>query len=199
MVYGITSSGAAEDKVTQVRGLVAAGVKIIQYRKKTGTESSLLAEAKKIAGLCREAGVVFLVNDDCQLALDSGADGVHLGQEDASPTVARAQLGEAAIIGISTHNPTEARAALTEPIDYIGVGPIFETETKQFAQLAGLEYLEFCLAEIELPFVCIGGITEENLPQLTTRGAKAVALIGELAKATDLKGKVARLTEILEA
>ncbi|MDX2469421.1 MAG: thiamine phosphate synthase [SAR324 cluster bacterium] len=197
VVYGITSIGDTP-ALAQVARMIAGGIQIIQLRHKEATTSEIVAEFKEISFLCKKAGVVFLVNDDCQLALDIAADGVHLGQEDISPEKARAILGESAIIGLSTHNPKEAKAALQEPIDYIGVGPMFETKTKDFETIAGLDYLEFCVDKISLPLVCIGGIIEGNLGQLVSRGAKAVALIGEIQRAPDLREKVALLESVLK-
>ena len=197
VVYGITAPCGELDGVAQVARLIAGGVKIIQYRDKKKHKELQLQEAKKIATLCKENKVVFLVNDDAQLALASSADGVHLGQEDLKPKLARELLGPRAIIGLSTHNPKEAQGALAEPIDYIGVGPMFETQTKQFESLAGLEYLKYCVENIPLPMVCIGGIDINNVTQLRAKGAKTVALIGELQRAKDLEATVAEIEKIL--
>ncbi len=198
VVYGITSKVGGISLFSQVTRMIAGGIQIIQLRNKEAITPEILAEIKEISFLCKKNAVVFLVNDDCQLALDVEADGVHLGQEDTSAKAARDLLGKDAIIGLSTHNRQEAQAALEQPIDYIGVGPMFETGTKDFIEIAGLDYLEYCASEIEMPFVCIGGISEENLGELAQRGAKAVALIGEIQRAADLKAKVAAMESFLK-
>ena len=148
--------------------------------------------------MTRERGAAFIVNDDIDLAMLVGADGVHVGQEDLPVQAVRTLVGEGMAIGLSTHAPHEARAAMAAGADYIGVGPIFATRTKEdVCAPVGLEYLEFVVREIDLPFVAIGGIKESNLAEVARRGARCTALVTEITQAPDIGARIDALRRVL--
>lgn len=167
-IYGITADeySLGRGNVETVRLMVAAGVKVIQYREKDKTAREMYDECLAIRELTRSGGITFIVNDHVDLAVAVEADGVHIGQDDLPPEKARQLVGDEMIIGLSTHSPAQAQAAMgiADIIDYIGVGPIFATNTKKdVCEPVGLEYLEYVAGHIALPFVAIGGIKEHNI------------------------------------
>jgi thiamine-phosphate pyrophosphorylase len=169
----------------QVTQLSAGGATLIQLREKHLSAREFYAEAAAALRVARSRGVRVIINDRVDIALALRADGVHLGQTDLSPTVARTLLGPHAIIGLSTHNVEQARAAANMPIDYLAIGPIFSTSTKDNPDptvgLTGLrEVREVC----RLPLVAIGGITASNAADVIDSGADAVAIIQSLLKNT---------------
>lgn len=201
-IYGLTaekfSLGRSNPDV--VRTMLDAGVRIVQYREKTKKMGAKYEECLALRAMTREAGAAFIVNDDIDLALLVDADGVHVGQEDLPLAAVRSLVGEGRAIGLSTHSPDQARAAVAAGADYIGVGPIYATQTKDdVCAPVGLSYLDFVVREIGLPFVAIGGIKEHNLAEVAGRGARCTALVTEIVGVPDLRGKVAALHRILGA
>lgn len=194
--YGITaeeySLGRSNPEV--VAEMLAAGIRIIQYREKEKNLREKYAEAKVLRRMTRESGALFLVNDNIDLALTVEADGVHIGQDDLPLPEVRKLLGFRMIVGISTHSPQQARRAVEEGADYIGVGPLFPTATKKdVCPPVGLGYLDFAVKEIPLPLVAIGGIKEHNLEKVCRHGARCVALVTEITGAEKISGKIERL------
>ncbi len=161
-IYALTgedfSKGRTNVEVTEA--LLAGGIKVIQYREKVKNARAMYEECQVIRRLTQDAGAVFLVNDHIDLAIAVGADGVHIGQTDLPPAVVRRLIGADKILGLSTHNIEEARAAEAAGcVDYIGAGPIFATKTKADAIAPiGFDYLEEASRTIRLPIVAIGGI-----------------------------------------
>lgn len=197
-IYGITAENFSNGKtnVQVVEEMIKAGIKIIQYREKSKSLREKLEEAKILCELCKKNGVLFIVNDHVDIALMVDADGVHVGQEDMPVEDIRALLGPKKIIGLSTHSPEDAKIASTKDIDYIGVGPIFPTTTKD-KKPVGLEYLEYVEKNITLPYIAIGGIKLSNLHEISNRGAKRVALVSEIVGADDIVCKINDLNKIL--
>ena len=196
-LYAITQDQSQPGlALAQAQALLQAGVLVLQLRNKSLTKQALAEEAKAIANLCR-GRAWFLINDDPHLAKAVGANGVHLGQEDISAQAAREILGTGTIIGLSTHKPAEAQAALSQPVDYIGVGPLFPTTTKNIPLLAGLDYARWAAANISLPLVGIGGITLARASLVAATGVRTVAVISDVAQAKDLGGYVREMEEIL--
>ena len=175
--------------------LLLAGIKVVQYREKQKKPGAMYDECLAIRDMTRDAGATFIINDHVDLALLVEADGVHVGQEDLPPLAVRKLLGPGKIIGLSTHSPSQARAAQTSgAVDYIGVGPIFATKTKKdVCDPVGLEYLKYVIEKIELPFVAIGGIKEHNIAQVRENGARTICLVTEIVGAADIAGKVRSL------
>ncbi|TFG87702.1 MAG: bifunctional hydroxymethylpyrimidine kinase/phosphomethylpyrimidine kinase, partial [Hyphomicrobiales bacterium] len=167
------------------RAALRGGVQTVQYRDKVSPPARQRELATQFAALCRASGVIFLVNDSPQLALDSGADGVHLGQGDGSVAAARALLGPDKIIGVSTRTTEQARQAQADGADYIGLGAMFATGSKNDAVCVGVERLIEVRAAVKLPIVAIGGINRTNIAQVVDAGANAVAVISAVTADPD--------------
>jgi thiamine-phosphate pyrophosphorylase len=161
-----------------------AGVRLIQLRAKAMRAGPMLALADAMAAPCRAAGAVFIVNDRADVAAMAGADGVHLGQDDLSPGGARAVVGDAAWVGLSTHVEAQVEAACAEPITYLAFGPVFATQSKAqpdpVVGLDGVRRTSSRAAGAGLPVVAIGGITLALAPAVLGAGASAVAVISDL-------------------
>lgn len=201
-IYGLTAEkfSLGRSNTDVVRAMLDAGVRIIQYREKTKKMGAKYEECLALRAMTRQAGAAFIVNDDIDLALLVDADGVHVGQEDLPVAAVRSLVGEGRAIGLSTHSPEQARAAVAAGADYIGVGPIYATQTKDdVCAPVGLSYLDFVVREIDLPFVAIGGIKERNLAEVAGRGARCPALVTEIVGVPDMRTKVAALQRILGA
>jgi thiamine-phosphate pyrophosphorylase len=142
--------------------------------------------------------VTFLVNDHIDIAMLVDADGVHIGQNDLPPEKVRQLIGPQKIIGLSTHSPAQAQSAVQNGcVDYIGVGPLFTTQTKKnVCAPVGLEYLDYVASHISLPFVAIGGIKEHNIHTVKRHGAKIIALVTEIVGADDIEKKVENIRRI---
>jgi thiamine-phosphate pyrophosphorylase len=172
-----------------VAAAVAAGVRVVQYRRKAGSTADLVAEARHLRVLCR--GIRFLVNDRVDVALEAEADGVHLGQEDLSYHEARLRLGPEKIIGITVHDVAEALAAEAAGADYLGVSPIFATATKADAGIpTGVALLAEIRRRVSLPLVAIGGITLDNAPLVIAAGAHGVCAISAVVTQADVRGEI---------
>jgi thiamine-phosphate pyrophosphorylase len=165
--------------------LVGAGANMIQLRDKHLDDRDLVARARSLVDRTRGSRTLCIVNDRADIAAAVGADGVHLGQEDLAVKDARAIVGTRMLIGVSTHNINQARAAVLDGADYLGAGPTFASRTKTFDDFAGLEYLREVSAEIRLPTFAIGGITSENLPDVLAAGVSRVAVSSSVAAAKD--------------
>ena len=199
-IYGITDSrfSLGRPLTEVVKGLLAGGVRIIQYREKDKYAGIMLEECRALRALTKEAGACFIVNDHIDIALLCEADGVHVGQEDLPVPEVRRLVGPDMIIGLSTHSPEQARGALAVGADYIGVGPIYATLTKvDVVAPVTLEYLEWVVAHIDLPFVAIGGIKRHNINEVTRRGARCCALVSELDEAPDIAARVAEVRQAM--
>jgi thiamine-phosphate pyrophosphorylase len=159
-----------------VMSLVGAGVHIVQLREKRLSDRELLARARLVRDLTRGTGTLFIMNDRPDLAVLSGADGVHIGQEELTVKEARLIVGAQSLVGVSTHNIEQARQAVLDGADYIGCGPTFPSTTKDFSEFAGLDYLRQVAQEIRLPAFAIGGINEENLELVLATGIRRVAV-----------------------
>lgn len=197
-LYGITAEkfSAGRDNVEVVRRMIEGGIRIIQYREKKAAKSAaaIFAECLKIRELTRAAGVTFIVNDHVDVAMLVGADGVHVGQDDLPVEEVRRLLGPGKIIGLSTHSPEQAAEAVRCGADYIGVGPIFATRTKDDVCAAvGFPYLEWVRDHISLPWVAIGGIKLNNIDEIIRRGAKTICLVTEIVGAEDIPGRIRQL------
>ncbi|WP_281699896.1 thiamine phosphate synthase [Cetobacterium somerae] len=200
-VYAITDSKSGKNKkfLEYCEDLLKGGAKIIQYREKKRDLKLLLEEAKALRELTLKYNATFIVNDYLDIALLSEADGIHIGQDDLPIKDVRKILGENKIIGISTHNPQEAQQAIIDGADYIGVGPIFYTETKEdVCAPVTLEYLDFVNKNIKLPYVAIGGIKENNIDKVLAMGAKSICLVSELVGADNTLETTKRINNIIK-
>jgi thiamine-phosphate pyrophosphorylase len=181
------TKGRSPDVV--LRELLVGGAKMLQVRAKNLTPRDFLGLAKQARKLTRASACDLIVNDRADIALACGADGVHLGQEDLPLGPAR-KLMEKKIIGISTHDVEQARAAERGGADYIGFGPVFGTSTKDTGYSArGIDMLRQIRASVSLPIVAIGGITEVNVAEVWNSGADAAAIISDILRADDVAAK----------
>ncbi len=166
-----------------VRGALEGGVGLVQLREKELSDRELVARGRRLREWTREAGALFIMNDRPDLAVLTAADGVHVGQDELSVKDARRIIGPDKLVGVSTHNIEQARQAVLDGADYIGVGPVFHSSTKKFSEFAGLDFVRQVAAEISLPAYAIGGINLENLSQVLSAGARCVAVSGALCGA----------------
>jgi thiamine-phosphate pyrophosphorylase len=173
------------DLATFLRACITGGVDIVQLREKGLEARPLLERARIAASVCAELGVPFVLNDRPDLALACGADGVHVGQDDTPPAVARQILGPSAIIGRSTHARPELDAAAGEPVDYLSAGPVTPTPTKPGRPGTGLSYLSYAAAHSALPWFVTGGVTPETVPALVGAGARRFVVVRYLTEAPD--------------
>jgi thiamine-phosphate pyrophosphorylase len=164
------------------RAAVSGGADAIQLREKDVPDDQFLAMAAELRELTDETGRIFIVNDRPDIAAIVGADGVHLGQNDLPIAEARRLLRPGALIGKSTHDAQQVRTAVNEGADYISVGPMFPTTTKDAGPIVGVKLLKQALRETSLPIVCIGGITPDNVGKLVAAGAQRVAVCSAICK-----------------
>ncbi|MFW6022606.1 MAG: thiamine phosphate synthase [Halanaerobiaceae bacterium] len=200
-IYGITAEkySCGRSNVEVVRDMLAAGIKIIQYREKEKSMFEKYQECKVIRQLTRDNGVVFIVNDHIDLALAVEADGVHIGQNDLPIEVVRQLVDDDMVIGLSTHSPEQAHDAVQRGADYIGVGPIFNTNTKEnVCASVGIDYLKYVAENIDIPFVAIGGIKEHNVLDVKKNGAYCVCLVTEIVGAEDIQAKIRSIRGVIE-
>jgi thiamine-phosphate pyrophosphorylase len=183
-IYPITDTKISGlSHAEQVRRLCAGGATLVQLREKRLSPRDFYREAEAALRVAREFGAQLIINDRADLALALGADGLHVGQDDLPPEAARRLLGQAAIIGFSTHSLEQAIAAARLPLDYVAIGPVFATTTKANPDpVVGLEGLRRVRVAIgsKFPLVAIGGITLENAPDVWQAGADSLALISAL-------------------
>ena len=188
------SKGKSNVQVT--KELIASDVKIIQYREKSKSKKEIYEECKIIRKLTKKNGVTFIINDHISIAMLVKADGIHIGQDDLPIEEVR-RIAPHMIIGLSTHNKDQANEAVEKGADYIGVGPIFKTSTKENIEKSdGLEYLKWVKENIDLPYVAIGGIKEENVSKVKENGGYCFAMISELTGAHDLVKKINTLRNL---
>ncbi|MDD4702621.1 MAG: thiamine phosphate synthase [Desulfovibrio sp.] len=199
-IYAITDSrlslGRSLEEVASA--LLGAGVRILQYREKHLKGGEMLEECRLLRRLTREAKACFIVNDHVDIAMLVQADGVHVGQEDLPVPEVRTLVGPDMIIGLSTHEPGQALAAKSLGADYLGVGPIFATQTKEdVVAPVGFAYLDWVAANTDLPFVAIGGIKAHNIAEVARHGARCCSLVSELVGAPDIAASVGAVREAM--
>jgi thiamine-phosphate pyrophosphorylase len=182
-----------------VAACIRGGVDIAQLRDKQLEARPLLARAAEMAAVCRDSGVPFMLNDRPDLALDAGADGVHVGQEDASAALARRILGPSAIIGLSTHQPQELDASAAEPADYLSAGPVNPTPTKLGRAGTGTAYLTYVAANTYLPWFVTGGVTPETVPAMVAAGARRFVVVRWLTEADDPEARARAIRRVIDS
>ena len=182
----------------QVEAALKGGVTCVQLREKELEEAAFLQEARELSALCRRYGVPFLVNDNVDIALASGADGVHVGQEDMDPAQVRLRAGKDMLLGVSVHTVEEAREAVRKGADYLGVGAMFPTGTKADAERVPRQILRDICAAVDVPVVAIGGMNRESIPRLSGSGVDGVALVSAIFSAEDIEGACRELLALSE-
>ncbi|MDR3198485.1 MAG: thiamine phosphate synthase [Planctomycetaceae bacterium] len=187
-LYVLTDIRADEEEfATFIRTVLNGGADVIQLRDKKADDRTLLCRSRILKEQITASGrsVLFVMNDRPDLARLADADGVHVGQEELPVEAVRRIVGTGMLVGVSTHCIEQARQAVSDGADYIGAGPVFETPTKEFAEIAGIHYLQEIVAEIQIPVFAIGGITAENLDTVLAAGIKRVAVGSFLLQASD--------------
>ena len=183
----------------QAEQALQGGATFLQLREKELDEAHFKEEAVALKALCRKHGVPFVLDDNVALAIETDADGVHVGQEDLPVEAVRRLVGPDMIIGLSTHTPDQARAAVASGADYIGVGPIYPTQTKKdVCAPVTLDYLDWVVANITLPFVAIGGIKRHNIADVIAHGARCCAIVSEFVSAPDIPARVAEVRSAMK-
>jgi thiamine-phosphate pyrophosphorylase len=181
--------------VEAARAILDAGARIVQFRHKRHFSRAVFEAAEQIAELCGTAGALFVVNDRVDIAMMLHAC-VHLGQDDLCPADARRLIGKTAVIGFSTHNEAQIRAAAGEPVDYLALGPLFGTTTKEHPDpTVGLDELQRLRQLVTKPLVAIGGITRANALSAFEAGADSVAVIGDLLAGCERAADIGKRTE----
>ncbi len=187
------------DFLNAVAAALEGGVSVIQLREKTASTREFIGLGKKVRELCALYDAIFIVNDRVDIAQAINADGVHLGQEDMDIQNARKILGEASIIGISTHSPEQASIAVESGADYIGVGPVYSTPTKPGRPSVGLEYVKWASGNVDIPWFAIGGINRENLQDVISAGAEKVAVVRAIINAEKPDKTASEFLELLNS
>ena len=185
-LYLVTNSDKFKSEDAFLDAIASAlqgGVDILQLREKTMNANKILAVGEKIKQLCLEYNTTFIVNDRIDIAVLLEADGVHLGQDDLDVNSAREILGPNCIVGVSTHAPEQALKAVAAGADYIGVGPVFATPTKQGRIPVGLDYVKWTAENIKIPAFAIGGIDAKNFDEVLQAGAKRIAVVRAIINA----------------
>ncbi len=185
-----------EEVLAEVLGV--GGVTCVQLREKNAAPEERETLALQAQALCAKAGIPFLIDDDVELAARIGADGVHIGQDDISCEEARAILGGDAIIGVTAKTLEQALVAEAAGADYLGVGAVFPTSTKQDTWTIDHEVLHQICAAVSIPVVAIGGITAKNARELTGSGVAGIAVVSAIFAEEDLTDAVKRLAQIAE-
>jgi thiamine-phosphate pyrophosphorylase len=179
-LYLVIEAGAAREVVP---GALAGGVDVVQLREKHAADDEIVAVGRELREMCSAAGALLVVNDRPDLALHCGADGLHLGQEDEDVAAARRLVGPDLLIGLSTHSSAQVDAAeAASEVDYLGVGPVFETATKPGLEPVGVELVGYAREHVTKPWFAIGGIDAERAAQI---GAERIAVVRAIRDADD--------------
>lgn len=195
LLYGI-AGGLNIDRqslYTKTEEAIKGGTTIIQLREKNLNYNEFLSEASEIQMLCDKYKIPFIINDNTDIAKEVDCDGVHIGQDDMSVSEARRILGDDKIIGVSVQNVKQAIKAEDEGADYLGVGAIFQTKSKDDAENVSTDTLKRICQSVSIPVVAIGGITKDNVIHLKDSGICGVAVISEIFCATDVKNAAKEL------
>jgi thiamine-phosphate pyrophosphorylase len=171
----------------------------VQLREKHLDARPLLEVARRARRVCHGHGVPFILNDRPDLAVEAEADGVHVGQDDAPPRLARRLLGPDAIVGLSTHAPAELEAAASQPVDYVSAGPVSPTPTKPGRAGTGLTYLSLAAATSAHPFFVTGGVTPETVPAMLAAGARRFVVVRWLTEADEPRHAARTLRRLIDA
>ena len=197
-IYLVTDDGCLQGRalIDCVREALEGGVTLVQYRAKTASSAEMYNEALQLKALCDSFNVPLIINDRLDIAMAVGAAGVHLGQDDLPCAAARKLLGEDYIIGVSAHNPAEAKAALQSGADYLGCGAVFGTATKADVQKLGTDGLAAICKAKGLPVVGIGGVTADNYREVRAAGADGAAIVSGILAQPDIRTTVRAIAKI---
>jgi thiamine-phosphate pyrophosphorylase len=191
-------TGDRPDLASFLGDCIEGGVDIVQLREKTLDARPLVDRGKLAARVCADHGVPFIMNDRPDLALEIGADGVHVGQDDASPALARRILGPDAIVGLSTHAPAELEASRNEPVDYVSAGPVEATPTKLGRPGTGVGYVGYAVEGAGRPVFITGGVTPATVPGLAAAGARRFVVVRFLTESADPRASARALRTAID-
>lgn len=200
LLYAVTDRRWSEGTTLyeQVEQALQGGVSTLQLREKNLSDEEFLKEAMEIKELCKKYNVPLIINDNVDVAIKCGADGVHVGQEDMEASKVREKVGRDMIIGVSAHNVEEARKAVSNGADYLGVGAVFNTSTKDDVDVLKKETLkEICLA-VKIPVVAIGGINQDNILELKGTGVDGVAVVSAIFSSENIVETCKKLRKLSE-
>ena len=201
-LYAVTDRAWAADEdalMDQIAAAIDGGAGIVQLREKHLDHDAFLREARRFVALCREKGVISIINDAVDIAAAVGADGVHVGQSDLAAGRAREVLGPDKLIGVSAHSVEEALAAQAAGADYLGVGAAFVTGTKADAAPISRDTIWAITAAVDIPVVAIGGISRDNITELAGCGLDGVAVVSALFAQKDVKAAAKELYALSES
>lgn len=191
------TAARGRDLDSLLAAVIDGGCRMVQLREKEWPSGRLLPLARRLRDRCRSAGVTFIVNDRVDVAVAVEADGVHVGQDDLPAPLARSFLTEGMVLGVSTHDVEQARAARDDGADYVAVGSMFQTATKPDFQLVGPVLIRKLRGEIRVPLIGIGGITHDNVADVVRAGADGVAVISAVCAAPDPGAATRRFLELI--
>lgn len=200
-LYAVTDRAWAADEdalLAQIEDAIDGGAAMVQLREKHLDDAAFLKEAERFVALCRRKGALSIINDNVEIAARTGADGVHVGQEDLEAGRVRELLGPDKIIGVSAHTVAEALAAQAAGADYLGTGAAFVTGTKTDARPISRETIRAITAAVDIPVVAIGGISRDNLLELKGCGLDGVAVVSALFAQADVKAAARELLALSE-
>ena len=197
-IYLVTDTVYFKDDsiFNKLEAALSAGVTLLQYRDKSAETRILYERALKVKALCDKYRVPLIINDRADIAFAVQAAGVHLGQGDLPPLIARRMLGSDAVIGVSAHNAEEALAAEAAGADYLGCGAVYPTGTKKDTSVIGVEGLKAIRAVTKLPFVGIGGVTLANYRDVLNAGADGAAIVSAILSADDIESTVQKFVQL---
>ena len=200
LLYAVTDRAwtGKQTLYEQVEAALKGGVTCVQLREKELDETAFLQEAKELCALCRRYDVPFLVNDNVEIAIACGADGIHVGQEDLAAGEVLHRVGDDMILGVSVHTVEEACQAVRDGADYLGLGAVFPTSTKTDVEQMPNETLRAICDAVDVPIVAIGGINRGNILKLAGSGVDGVALVSAIFSAEDIEGTCRELRAMSE-
>ena len=200
LLYAVTDRAWTGERTLyqQVEAALKGGVTCVQLREKDMDDAAFLREAREIRALCRQYEVPFIVNDNVDVAIACGADGIHVGQEDMAAAEVRRLAGEGMILGVSVHTVEEALEAVQNGADYLGLGAVFPTSTKTDVDQMPNKTLRAICDAVDVPVVAIGGINRDNIGKLSGRGVDGVALVSAIFSADDIEAVCRELRQMSE-
>lgn len=200
LLYAVTDRTWVGEKTLyqQVEEALRGGVTCVQLREKDMSDGEFLQEAKEIHALCQQYGVPFIVNDNVEIAVACGAEGIHVGQEDMAAGDVRRRVGDGVILGVSVHTVEEAQDAVRNGADYLGLGAVFPTSTKTDVDQMPNETLRAICDAVDVPVVAIGGINSGNIGKLAGSGVDGVALVSAIFSAANIESTCQELRKLAE-
>ena len=198
LLYAVSERYPDRGFFVQIESALKGGITCLQLREKHLSKAEFIDEARIVKRLCEKYSVPLIINDDVEVALSCGADGVHIGQDDGDAAEVRKIAGNRLIIGVSAHNVEEALTAEKAGADYLGCGAVFGSMTKSNVHVLPLETLKNIAAAVKIPIVAIGGINETNMMQLSGTGIDGVAVISAIFGAADIESKCQELKRLSE-